>query len=83
MRTIRTFYSPQAAYDFLNSWTTVMTSYETQFQGKNVRKVSIVLDGEKPLAASFIWENAGEDKRGFETIDLSSRLRDSPRKKVF
>jgi len=40
---------PNEVYNFMNSWTRIKTSYETQFKEKNVTNVNIYIKNGKPF----------------------------------
>jgi len=75
----REYSNPQEAYDIMNQWTQIKTSYETQFQGKNVTKVDIIFEGDRPRFA-FLHYTKGFHV-GSDSIDLSQKmLLDQPEK---
>lgn len=75
----KTYNQPQEAYDLMNQWTQIKSSYETQFQKKNVTKVDIMFDGKQPRFASVHYQT--DSHIGVSSIDLSQKiLLDKPEK---
>ncbi|MDO8741491.1 MAG: hypothetical protein Q7J54_08075 [Candidatus Woesearchaeota archaeon] len=71
--------NPQEAYDLMNRWTRIKTSYETQFHGKDVTRVDILFEGDQPVFASVHYKTGTHI--GVESIDLSKKmLLDQPEK---
>jgi hypothetical protein len=70
-------FEPREAYRLLNRWTDSIESYETRFANKPIKTVSITLKDGKPIMAVFNYQSP--IVIGFETMNLSSRLRDKPR----
>ena len=76
----KTFTDFKEAYEFMNSWTQIKTSYETQFQNKNVGEVKILMDNNNPKFA-YVYYKKGIHK-GMDIIDLTKKiLMDKPKKK--
>ena len=70
------FYKPNEAYDFLNRWTIVINSYETEFQGKQVNKVTAYMRDEKPYGASIEYEDG--IGKGTTFISFGNQVLDKP-----
>ena len=71
--------NPQEAYDLMNQWTRIKTSYETQFHGKDVTRVDITFEGDQPRFAAVHCRT--NTQTGVENIDLSQKiLLDQPEK---
>ncbi len=64
--------NPKEAYDIMNQWTRIKTSYETKFHRKNVTKVDLMFEGNQPRFATVHFRS-GTDL-GFEVIDLSQKM---------
>ncbi len=75
----REYTNPQEAYDIMNQWTVIKTSYETQFQGKEVTRVDVMFEGDQPIFASVHYKTGTHT--GIDSIDLSNKmLLDKPEK---
>jgi len=71
--------NPNEAYDLMNQWTRIKTSYGTQFRGKDVTRVEVMFDGDKPRFASVHYNT--DSHIGIDAIDLSEKmLLDKPEK---
>lgn len=70
--TSKFYTNPKEAYEFMNSWTQMKTSYETQFKGKEIKVIKILMEGEKPTIAMVHYEKGIH--KGMDTIDLSSKI---------
>ena len=68
----REYINPQEAYDLMNQWTRIKTSYETQFNGKNVLRVCVMFEGDQPRFASVYYKKGIHV--GIDSIDLSKRM---------
>jgi hypothetical protein len=64
--------NPKEAYDLMNLWTRIKTSYQTQFHGKDVTKVDIMFEGDQPRFASVHYKKGLHI--GFDSIDLSNKI---------
>lgn len=70
----RTYANPREAYELLNSWTQIQTSYETQFRGKKVLDVSVLFQGEQPQFATVHYTIPDRLVLGYEFIDLKNKM---------
>ena len=68
----RQYTNPGEAFKIMNRATDIQTSYETQFLGKEITRVDVHFDGDKPLAASVHYKT--RTCIGIESIDLSKKL---------
>ncbi len=76
---IRQYKDPSEAYRFMNSWTLMQVSYETQFAGRDVTMVEIAFKDSKPKFASVHYRSGIHT--GVDFIDLSKKvILDEPRK---
>ncbi len=66
------FVNPNKAYEFMNSWTRIKTSYEIQFAGKEVKNVEVLMKNEKPTFAYVHYKKGIHT--GVETINLLSKI---------
>ncbi|MBU2612329.1 MAG: hypothetical protein KKB62_01250 [Nanoarchaeota archaeon] len=65
---VKIYSNPKEAYEFMNSWTQIKSSYETQFHGKNVNEVKIIMQRGVPRLSFVHYKtDFGE---GIQTIDL-------------
>lgn len=63
---------PKKAYEVMNQWTRIKTDYELMFSDKNVTKVDLILEEDKPRFASVYYTTS--TSRGVSSIDLSSKI---------
>ncbi len=78
----RKYTIPQEAFELMNRWTQIKTSYETEFRGKDITDVVIQFEGEQPRFAHIHYKIDG--LTGTESIDLSkNHLLDKPEERPY